>query len=85
MPNPPLNQSSQPNLMATGATDNVELAQQLEKIKHSHSLRYQMLNLEIWALVGTMDEFIPGFWTRFMANRQLAFKEHLNQQKKQKS
>jgi hypothetical protein len=85
MPNPPFNQSPQPNLMSTGATENAELAEQLEKLKRSHSLRYQMLNLEIWALVGTMDEFIPGFWSRFMLNRQVAFKEHLTQKKQQQS
>jgi hypothetical protein len=61
-----------------------ELAQQLEKLQISHARRSQLANLEIWALVGTMDDLMPGFWSRFMVNRQIAFKESMEQKKEQK-
>lgn len=46
---------------------------------------YRMMNLETWAIVGTMEDFDPGFWNRFMTNRQLAFKDFLAQKKAKRS
>lgn len=36
-----------------------------------------MINLESWALAQTMDDFIPGFWSRFLENRRTALKQFL--------
>jgi hypothetical protein len=69
------------NNAGTESAESRKMAQQLENLKRSHSQRHQLTNLEIWALVSTMDDFIPGFWSRFMVNRQEAFKEFLEQKK----
>lgn len=54
----------------------------LVKIRHSHRMYYQMINIEIWALIETLDQFFPGSWGRFMVNRQVSLKQFLQRQKK---
>jgi hypothetical protein len=55
----------------------VEVDEILTKIKHSHGLYFQVMNLEVWALVETLDRVFPGAWGQFMTNRQLAVKQFL--------
>jgi len=55
----------------------VEIKQLITKLQRSHELRYKMINLESWALAQTMDDFIPGFWSRFLENRRTALKQFL--------
>jgi hypothetical protein len=38
-----------------------------------------MISLNAWTLAETMDLFLPGFWHRFMTNRQTALKQFLGQ------
>ena len=85
MPNFQFNKLPEPNNSVTESPDSRKMAQQLENLKRSHYQRHQLTNLEIWALVSTMDDFIPGFWSRFMVNRQVAFKEFLEQKKTKQS
>lgn len=56
-----------------------EINQQLDNIKTYHTHLSRLINLEIWAIVGTMEDFYPGFWNRFMVNRKEAFQEFLAQ------
>lgn len=86
MPNPQFNTSpAEANIADKISSDTQELAQQLEKLKRSHALHSRMVNLETWALAGTMDDFLPGFWSRFMLNRQIAFKEFLEKKRAKRS
>jgi hypothetical protein len=55
----------------------VEVDEMLTRIKHSHGHYYKVMNLEVWALVETLDQLFPGAWGRFMANRQVALKQFL--------
>ncbi len=59
-----------------------EIKDLLAHIENSHHLRYKLMNLESWALAETMDQFIPGFWSRFLANRRTAMKQFLEQRRK---
>lgn len=81
MPKSPFNNLPEQENPEGELPDSQNIAQQLEQIERSHSHRSELTKLEIWALVSTMDDFIPGFWSRFMVNRQLAFKEFLEQRK----
>jgi hypothetical protein len=56
----------------------LEIKQLIAKLQHSHDLRYKMINLEMWALASTMDDFLPGFWSRFLNNRRTALQQFLN-------
>ena len=85
MPNFEFNKLPDQNNSETESPESRKIAQQLENLKRSHSQRHQLTNLEIWALVSTMDDLIPGFWSRFMVNRQVAFKEFLEQKKTKQS
>jgi len=55
----------------------IEVDEMLTRIKHSHGHYYKVMNLEVWALVETLDQLFPGAWGRFMANRQVALKQFL--------
>jgi hypothetical protein len=55
----------------------LEIKQLIAKLQHSHDLRYKMINLEMWALASTMDDFLPGFWSRFLNNRRTALQQFL--------
>lgn len=59
----------------------LEVDELLAKVKRSHSLYYKMINIEIWALVETLDQFFPGAWNRFMTNRQISMKQFLERQR----
>jgi hypothetical protein len=54
-----------------------EVDEMLTRIKHSHGHYYKVMNLEVWALVETLDRVFPGAWGQFMANRQVAVKHFL--------
>jgi len=56
----------------------VEVDELLTTLQHSHGLYYKMMNLEVWAIVETLDQFFPGSWGRFMANRKVAMKHFLH-------
>ncbi|MBD1885322.1 hypothetical protein [Microcoleus vaginatus] len=55
----------------------VEIDEILTSIQHSHSYYYKVMNLEVWALVETLDGMFPGAWGQFMTNRQVAVKQFL--------
>ena len=59
----------------------IEIDELLTKLKRSHGLYYKMINLEIWALVETLEEFFPGAWSDFMTNRQVSLKQFLQHHK----
>jgi len=62
----------------------IEIDELLTKLKRSHGLYYKMINLEILALVETLEEFFPGTWSQFMANRQVSMKQFLQHSQKKK-
>ncbi|MFB2881514.1 hypothetical protein [Floridanema aerugineum] len=58
-----------------------EIQETLNDLKTSREYLARLMNLETWAIVATMDDLFPGFWHRFMSNRQLALKSLIQQQK----
>lgn len=58
-----------------------EVQEKLDDLKLSRQHLDRLMNLETWAIVATMDDLFPGFWHRFMSNRQLALKNLVEQQK----
>ena len=60
------------------------IEQWLEVLKRSDRAFYNMMAMEVWAIAKTMDRLIPGFWSRFMANRQVAVKEFVQQRRDRK-
>ncbi len=63
------------------AADCPDMALLLAELKQSQEMNYQMMRLNAWVLSETMDRFLPGFWSRFMANRQIAHKQFLLRQR----
>lgn len=59
----------------------LEFDELLANLQDSHALYYKMMNLEVWALVETLDQVFPGFWGRFMENRHQAMKQFLQRMK----
>ncbi|MDB9514829.1 hypothetical protein PN499_26865 [Kamptonema animale CS-326] len=58
----------------------LEVDELLTTLEHSHGLYYKMMNLEVWAIVETLDQFFPGSWGHFMTNRKVAMKQFLQRQ-----
>ncbi len=54
-----------------------EMAKTIAALKQSGRMNSEMMRLNTWVLSETMDEFLPGFWSRFMANRQVAHKQFM--------
>ena len=62
-----------------------ELQAKITALQNSDSSHYKMLNLNAWAIAKTMDKVYPGFWNRFMANRQVALRQFLEQKRHQEA
>ncbi len=60
----------------------IEIDELLTQFKHSHGLYYKMINLEIFALVETLEQFFPGAWSKFMANQRISMKQFLQHSQK---
>jgi len=59
-----------------------EIDHWLERLRRSDRSLYNLMALEVWSIAQTMDARVPGFWNRFMENRQLALKEFVAHRKK---
>lgn len=58
-----------------------EVKDLIAELQNSHNLRYKMMNLESWALATTMDEFLPGFWSKFLHNRRVAMQQFIEKKR----
>jgi hypothetical protein len=61
----------------------MDIDQWIETLRRSDRSLYNMMALEVWSIAKTMDGLIPGFWTRFMANRQVSLQQFIQQRKAQ--
>ncbi|MBD1939357.1 hypothetical protein [Microcoleus sp. FACHB-68] len=77
MPTPNFDPFSNPSIEEPECPDSLDMNQTLAALKQSQEMNYQMMRLNAWVLSETMDQFIAGFWSRFMANRQIAHKQFL--------
>ncbi len=62
----------------------LEIDEKIAELQQSQELIYQTINLEVWALVETMDRFMPGFWSRFLENRRKSLKQFIKQKRGQR-
>lgn len=58
-----------------------DIDQWLEQLRRSDRSLYNLMALEVWSIARTMDDILPGFWNRFMKNRQVALKEFVKYRK----
>ncbi len=66
-------------------TKDSTLLDRINALKQEDETLYKMLAVDVWALAQTMDEFHPGFWTTFMANREKALKRFVQDAVKDES
>lgn len=50
----------------------MSVEQWLESLRRNDRTFYNMMAMEVWSIAKSMDTLIPGFWSKFMQNRQLA-------------
>ncbi len=62
------------------ATDEA-LLEWIETLESSDRMLQYLMAAEVWALIEAMDDRFPGFWSRFMANRQDAMKAFVRARK----
>lgn len=60
------------------------ILEQLNLLKQEDETLYNIFAVDVWALAKTMDEYQPGFWSAFMANREKALKGFLTEVGKDK-
>jgi hypothetical protein len=58
-----------------------ELATRMSALQEADKTFYNLMSLELWAIAKTMDEREPGFWLKYMKNRQTVMKQHLEQKR----
>ncbi len=58
-----------------------ELATRMGALQEADKTFYNLMSLELWAIAKTMDEREPGFWLKYMKNRQTVMKQHLEQKR----
>lgn len=63
----------------------MDIEQWLERLRYSDRALYNSMALEVWSIARTMDGLVPGFWNRFMENRQTALKQFVIQQRREAS
>lgn len=81
MPYSPLDPASVSRFSESELADALKFQEEINSLKNSHSSHYKMLNINAWAVAKTMDSHFPGFWNRFMANRQVALQQFLEQKR----
>jgi hypothetical protein len=59
----------------------MSVEQWLESLRRTDRTFYNMMAMEVWSIAKSMDTIIPGFWSKFMANRQLAVQNFVVQRR----
>lgn len=59
----------------------MDIDQWLENLRRADRSFYNLMALEVWSIAKTMDRLLPGFWSRFMSNRQVALKQFVQQKR----
>jgi hypothetical protein len=61
----------------------MNIDQWLEGLRRFDQSLYNLMALEVWSIAQTMDSLTPGFWNRFMENRQSAVRQFIERQRSQ--
>jgi hypothetical protein len=59
----------------------MSVEQWLDSLRRSDRAFYNMMAMEVWSIAKSMDSLIPGFWSRFMENRQTAVKKFVHERR----
>lgn len=62
----------------------ISVEQWLESLRRTDRTFYNMMAMEVWAIAKSMDTLLPGFWSKFMANRQIAVQNFVVQRRSEK-
>ena len=81
----PPEQDADPEIPPEFSSTPIEIERWLENLHHADRSLYNMMALEVWAIAKTMDGRVPGFWSRFMENRQSALKQFMEQKQTERS
>jgi hypothetical protein len=71
-------ESSQEAPKATQGPTKMSVDQWLESLRRSDRAFYNMMAMEVWSIAKSMDTLLPGFWSKFMENRQAAMKNFIH-------
>lgn len=79
-PKPPCEQQEILESLST-----MDIEQWIEMLQRADRSFYNMMALEVWSIAKTMDTLLPGFWSQFMHNRQVALKKFLEEKQAQRN
>ncbi len=69
---------SPPESKTRSGVTQMSVEQWLESLRRTDRAFYNMMAMEVWSIAKSMDKLIPGFWSRFMENRQVAVKNFVH-------
>jgi len=75
---PPVQPQSEP-------ISQMSVEQWLESLRRNDRTFYNMMAMEVWSIAKSMDTLVPGFWSRFMENRQKDVKSFVTTRRNAKS
>ena len=82
-------ESKLPKSLTTSGTTKANMIKNLDQwvstMRQVDRSCYQMMAIEVWAIAKTMETIFPGFWNRFMANRQEALKQFMEHKQNQRN
>ena len=58
---------------------NRDLAHPIEALHQADQRLHHMMSIEFSSLASTMDELDPGFWSKYMQNRQQIFQQYMKE------
>lgn len=65
--------------------DESDLARWIAELHQADQTVQDMMAVELWAIIQTIDEVMPGFWGRYMANRHDIMRQFLADRRQRKS
>ncbi len=69
----------------TDPISQMSVEQWLESLRRNDRTFYNVMAMEVWSIAKSMDTLIPGFWSKFMQNRQLAVQNFVVKRRTDKS
>lgn len=69
MAKPDYDPNDEPTNLESSSDLERALAGWVDDLHRADQTFYDMMALEIWSIIQTMDEIAPGFWSRYMTNR----------------
>ena len=78
---PPTQAQTAPPGPESASPPAMTLEEWVQKLKSADRAFYNIMAMEVWSIAKSMDSLVPGFWAKFMENRQSAMQKFVVRKK----